>query len=104
MPRGPPFISGPGANRRRAFSRRWSWACSAWLSWGPSSALFSLQPVTSPFEKKECIMPEVSTKAPGSFGVHSEVGKLRKVLVCSPGLAHKRLTPSNKDNLLFDEL
>src|SRR5262245_10707811 len=49
-------------------------------------------------------MPEVSSKASGAFGVHSEVGKLRKVLVCSPGLAHKRLTPSNKDNLLFDEL
>ena len=49
-------------------------------------------------------MPEVSPKAPGSYGVHSEVGKLRKVLVCSPGLAHKRLTPSNKDKLLFDEL
>jgi len=49
-------------------------------------------------------MAEVSPKAPGSYGVHSEVGKLRKVLVCSPGLAHKRLTPSNKDKLLFDEL
>ena len=49
-------------------------------------------------------MAEVSPKAPGSYGVHSEVGKLRKVLVCAPGLAHKRLTPSNKDNLLFDEL
>src|SRR5690606_42012269 len=34
-------------------------------------------------------------------GVHSEVGKLRKVLVCSPGLAHRRLTPSNCDELLF---
>jgi arginine deiminase len=38
------------------------------------------------------------------FGVHSEVGVLRKVLVCSPGLAHARLTPTNKDALLFDEL
>jgi hypothetical protein len=38
------------------------------------------------------------------YGVHSEVGTLRKVLVCSPGLAHKRLTPTNKDALLFDEL
>ena len=26
-----------------------------------------------------------------SYGVHSEVGKLRKVLVCAPGLAHRRL-------------
>jgi arginine deiminase len=39
-----------------------------------------------------------------AFGVHSEVGTLRKVMVCSPGLAHTRLTPTNKDALLFDEL
>jgi arginine deiminase len=39
-----------------------------------------------------------------AFGVHSEVGTLRKVMVCSPGLAHTRLTPTNCDALLFDEL
>ncbi len=38
------------------------------------------------------------------FGVHSEVGRLRRVLVCSPGLAHLRLTPSNCDDLLFDDV
>ena len=38
------------------------------------------------------------------FGVHSEVGKLRKVMVCAPGLAHTRLTPSNCDALLFDDV
>jgi len=38
------------------------------------------------------------------FGVHSEVGQLRKVMVCSPGLAHSRLTPSNCDQLLFDDV
>src|SRR5215475_4054504 len=38
------------------------------------------------------------------YGVHSEVGDLRKVLVCAPGLAHERLTPSNCDDLLFDEV
>lgn len=38
------------------------------------------------------------------YGVHSEVGKLRRVLVCSPGLAHQRLTPSNCDELLFDDV
>ncbi|MFD6275623.1 arginine deiminase [Streptomyces sp. NPDC060209] len=38
------------------------------------------------------------------LGVHSEVGKLRKVLVCAPGLAHRRLTPSNADDLLFDDV
>ncbi len=43
--------------------------------------------------------------APSSaFGVHSEVGQLRKVLVCAPGLAHERLTPSNNDDLLFDDV
>ncbi|KWX59101.1 arginine deiminase [Mycobacterium sp. NAZ190054] len=40
----------------------------------------------------------------GAYGVHSEVGKLRKVLVCSPGLAHERLTPTNCDDLLFDDV
>jgi arginine deiminase len=39
-----------------------------------------------------------------AYGVHSEVGKLRKVLVCSPGLAHSRLTPTNSDELLFDDV
>lgn len=38
------------------------------------------------------------------YGVHSEVGQLRKVLVCAPGLAHKRLTPTNCDELLFDDV
>ncbi|MGR0320555.1 arginine deiminase [Agromyces sp. ZXT2-3] len=39
-----------------------------------------------------------------SYGVHSEVGRLRKVLVCRPGLGHERLTPSNSDALLFDDV
>ena len=39
-----------------------------------------------------------------AYGVHSEVGKLRKVLVCAPGLAHRRLTPTNSDDLLFDDV
>jgi arginine deiminase len=38
------------------------------------------------------------------FGVHSEVGQLRKVMVCAPGRAHLRLTPSNCDALLFDDV
>ena len=38
------------------------------------------------------------------FGVYSEVGKLRTVLVCAPGRAHERLTPSNCDDLLFDDV
>lgn len=36
------------------------------------------------------------------FGVHSEVGRLRTVLVCEPGLAHERLTAANCDELLFE--
>ncbi|MEB7503971.1 arginine deiminase [Arthrobacter koreensis] len=39
-----------------------------------------------------------------SYGVHSEVGRLRKVLVCAPGLAHERLTPTNREDLLFDDV
>lgn len=38
------------------------------------------------------------------LGVHSETGKLRQVVVCRPGLAHRRLTPSNCDALLFDDV
>ena len=38
------------------------------------------------------------------FGVHSEVGKLRTVMVCRPSLAHQRLTPGNCDSLLFDDV
>ncbi len=42
--------------------------------------------------------------ASSSYGVHSEVGTLQKVLVCQPGLAHSRLTPTNSDDLLFDDV
>lgn len=38
------------------------------------------------------------------FGVHSEVGKLHKVLVHRPDLSLRRLTPSNHDDLLFDDV
>ncbi|WP_313296693.1 arginine deiminase [Diaphorobacter sp.] len=38
------------------------------------------------------------------LGVHSEVGMLRTVMVCAPGRAHERLTPSNCDALLFDDV
>lgn len=37
-------------------------------------------------------------------GVHSETGRLRKVLVCRPGLAHMRLTPANCRDMLFDDV
>ncbi|MFI8292300.1 arginine deiminase [Streptomyces sp. NPDC085614] len=45
-----------------------------------------------------------TTASRPALGVHSEVGRLRKVLVCAPGLAHRRLTPTNSDDLLFDDV
>lgn len=38
------------------------------------------------------------------FGVHSEVGKLRSVIVAFPDLALRHLTPSNAAALLFDDV
>ncbi|NIT86553.1 MAG: arginine deiminase, partial [Gemmatimonadetes bacterium] len=38
------------------------------------------------------------------FGVDSEVGRLRKVIVHRPDLSLKRLTPSNVRELLFDDV
>jgi arginine deiminase len=38
------------------------------------------------------------------FGVYSEVGKLRKVLVHRPELSLQRLTPANCQELLFDDV
>ena len=39
-----------------------------------------------------------------SYGVYSEVGKLRKALVHRPDLSLQRLTPSNAQELLFDDV
>ncbi|KPP86824.1 MAG: arginine deiminase [Rhodobacteraceae bacterium HLUCCO07] len=38
------------------------------------------------------------------LGVHSETGRLRQVIVCKPGRAHRRLTPENCEHLLFDDV
>ncbi len=38
------------------------------------------------------------------MSITSEVGRLREVILHRPGLELKRLTPANKDMLLFDEL
>ena len=40
----------------------------------------------------------------GSFHVDSEVGRLRRAILHRPGLELKRLTPRNKDDLLFDDV
>jgi len=46
-----------------------------------------------------------STLTPTStVGVHSEVGRLRKVIVHRPGLELSRLTPDNKEQFLFDDV
>ncbi|WP_157016714.1 arginine deiminase [Mesorhizobium xinjiangense] len=39
-----------------------------------------------------------------TYGVHSEVGRLRRVMVHRPGTALARLTPSNCHELLFDDV
>jgi arginine deiminase len=39
-----------------------------------------------------------------TLGVHSEVGKLREVIVHRPGLSLQRLTPENCHALLFDDV
>ncbi len=50
-------------------------------------------------------MPDpISNPSPSPKGLFSEVGTLRKVLVCRPGLAQQRLTPANCEALLFDDV
>ena len=48
--------------------------------------------------------PVTDAAATQRLGAYSEVGKLRRVLVSAPGLAHERLTPANCDALLFDDV
>ena len=38
------------------------------------------------------------------YGVHSEVGRLRTVLVHRPGMSLERLTPANRQEFLFDDV
>jgi arginine deiminase len=53
------------------------------------------------FEQQELIM---NSAAKTELGAYSEIGVLRKVLVCRPGLEHLRLTPDNCEDLLFDDV
>ena len=46
----------------------------------------------------------MSTLTDSALGAHSEVGKLRTVMVHRPDLAHERLSPSNCHELLFDDV
>jgi arginine deiminase len=59
----------------------------------------------------EMISPERTTSHPGAHGVRrarlgvdSEVGVLRRVILHRPGRELERLTPTNKDELLFDDV
>src|SRR6187455_3371165 len=54
--------------------------------------------------RSEMPMRMVVSRTVAALGVHSEVGRLRTVLVCRPGLAHQRLTPGNRAELLFDDV
>src|SRR6201981_2069325 len=66
-----------------------------------SSASSSLADQPPPWE----ILPPSSNEVINMpLGVHSEVGKLRRVMVHRPGLEHSRLTPSNAEELLFDDV
>jgi arginine deiminase len=44
------------------------------------------------------------TSTTAHLGVDSEVGTLRRVILSRPGRALERLTPANKDDLLFDDV
>ncbi|AMM20981.1 arginine deiminase [Frondihabitans sp. PAMC 28766] len=45
-----------------------------------------------------------ATPATGTLGVHSEIGTLRTVILHRPGLELDRLTPANREELLFDDV
>jgi arginine deiminase len=46
----------------------------------------------------------MSTVTETALGTNSEVGKLRTVMVHRPDLAHERLSPTNAQELLFDDV
>ena len=45
-----------------------------------------------------------ATSGQAAFGVHSEVGQLHKVMVHRPDLSLSRVTPTNREELLFDDV
>ena len=46
----------------------------------------------------------METVSAPAVGAHSEVGTLRTVIVHRPDLAHERLSPTNCQALLFDDV
>ena len=70
-------------------------------------AVGSPDELTSPAQEQlglDVSPPEGQEVQPPVFGVDSEVGRLRKVLVHRPDLSLQRLTPSNAQELLFDDV
>src|SRR5439155_1843339 len=59
--------------------------------------------ITEALDARTAIV-EVTRRPQMALGVHSEVGRLRRVMVHRPGLEHSRLTPSNAEELLFDDV
>lgn len=39
-----------------------------------------------------------------TYGVHSEAGTVRRIMVHRPGSEMARLTPENREELLFDDV
>src|SRR5215218_10126389 len=56
------------------------------------------------WSRPEAAQDRQGAKTMTAFGVHSEVGRLRKVMVHRPELSLQRLTPSSHDDLLFDDV
>src|SRR5476649_168220 len=75
---------------------------------GHSKSRFLRRSSCSRLSRRGSCRPAGSVSNPGGIamtsGVFSEVGTLRKVLVCKPGLAQSRLTPANCRELLFDDV
>lgn len=54
--------------------------------------------------RRSTVAPTSSVEHAEGLGVHSEVGKLRQVIVHRPGIELDRLTPDNCAELLFDDV
>jgi arginine deiminase len=76
------------------------------MSHTAANALAIASVLDAPPVEAPSLTPALRDQAPDPerLGVHSEVGTLRTVLVCRPGLAHQRLTPGNRADLLFDDV
>ena len=71
---------------------------------GKRAAIGSLEDIDALVDGSGGTQVMEGSQAMTSLGVHSEVGKLRQVIVHRPDLSLKRLTPGNHDELLFDDV